>query len=427
MKWNNSILAIGLGFIVSQQGYATNGYFSHGYGVKSQAMGGVGIALPQDSIAAATNPAGMGLIGDRLDLGLVLFRPHRDATLENTAGGTGALDGSFSGNGRENFIIPEGGYNRVLSQDFTLGVSVYGNGGMNSDYEQPIGLLSGASGNLSGIDYMQLFIAPTVTWKPFINHTLGLSLNLGYQRFKAKGIDNFSAISVDPTSVTGVGADDAYGIGVHLGWIGQFSDAFTMGLSYQSRTHFGRFDKYRGLFADEGAMDAPANFGVGIALNVTPEFTLALDVKRILFSDVPAVGNTISLWNGQPFIDGGAGNLGDKDGPGFGWNDSTVIKIGLSYDYSDSLTLRAGYNHNQQPIPDSEALFNILAPGVIQDHMTFGFTWTLSSGGEVSASYTHAFKDGVNGPNAVPAQFGGGNVGIEMHQNMFGLAYGFKF
>lgn len=41
-----------------QSALATNGYFSHGYGVKSQAIAGVGIALPQDGLTAATNPAG---------------------------------------------------------------------------------------------------------------------------------------------------------------------------------------------------------------------------------------------------------------------------------------------------------------------------------------------------------------------------------
>jgi long-chain fatty acid transport protein len=41
-------------------------------------MGGVGIALPQDALAAATNPAGMGLIGDRIDLGATWFRPIRE-------------------------------------------------------------------------------------------------------------------------------------------------------------------------------------------------------------------------------------------------------------------------------------------------------------------------------------------------------------
>ena len=56
---------------LSEAAYATNGYFSHGYGIKAEGMGGVGIALPQDTLAAATNPAGMGLIG-MFSLGFVL-------------------------------------------------------------------------------------------------------------------------------------------------------------------------------------------------------------------------------------------------------------------------------------------------------------------------------------------------------------------
>lgn len=48
---------------------ATNGYFSHGYGVKSQGLAGVGIALPQDGLAAAivltSVQAGSVLIADR--------------------------------------------------------------------------------------------------------------------------------------------------------------------------------------------------------------------------------------------------------------------------------------------------------------------------------------------------------------------------
>ena len=39
-----------------QSALATNGYFSHGYGVKSQAIAGVGIALPQDGLTTSTRP-----------------------------------------------------------------------------------------------------------------------------------------------------------------------------------------------------------------------------------------------------------------------------------------------------------------------------------------------------------------------------------
>src|SRR3546814_6260092 len=58
---------------------ATNGYFAHGYGVKSQGMAGVGYALPQDGLASAFNPAGIAALEDRLDLGATGFFPRRSA------------------------------------------------------------------------------------------------------------------------------------------------------------------------------------------------------------------------------------------------------------------------------------------------------------------------------------------------------------
>ena len=52
---------------------ATNGYFTHGIGARSLAVAGVGVALPQDGLAAAINPAGIARLGNRLDLGVSLL------------------------------------------------------------------------------------------------------------------------------------------------------------------------------------------------------------------------------------------------------------------------------------------------------------------------------------------------------------------
>jgi len=115
--------------LVPAAAFATTGYFSHGYGMKAKSMGGVGIALPQDSLAAATNPAGMALIGNRMDLGLDWFRPDRGAEIV----GNPMLSGTYDGNGASDFLIPEFGFNRMLDPNLALGISVYGNGGMNTE------------------------------------------------------------------------------------------------------------------------------------------------------------------------------------------------------------------------------------------------------------------------------------------------------
>ncbi|MGP1717454.1 MAG: OmpP1/FadL family transporter [Methylophilus sp.] len=404
--------------MLAGQAFATDGYFAHGYGVKGLGLGGVGIALPQDALAAATNPAGLGIVGDRIDFGVTWFKPDRDVRLSNTAGGSGALDGRYDGNDTEHFFIPEFGYNRVINDRTTLGVSVYGNGGMNTDYKDGIPYFNNA-GSRVGIDYLQVVVAPTATWRVTEQHILGVSLNLAYQRFEAKGLQNFdnAGFTTSPGNVTNNGHDNSYGAGLRFGWIGQVSDAVTLGATYQTKTYASKFDKYKGLFAEGGDIDIPANYGVGIAIKTSPALTLAADAQRILYSDVNAIGN-LSLSNLSA-------RLGASSGPGFGWRDVTVLKVGAQYAYSDSLTLRAGYNHSSQPVRSSETLFNILAPAVVQDHLTLGATYTLPNKSELSFFFAHAFENKVRGSNSIPAApFGGGEADVRMNQNSLGVAYG---
>jgi len=152
--------------------FATNGYFQHGYGIKSQGMGGVGIALPQDSLTAAINPAGMGLIGNRYDFGINYFKPERSSDIENNGAGA---NGHYDANDSNDFFIPEFGYNKVLDDQYTLGVSIYANGGINTNYKNGIPLFGEAS---AGVDLKQIFVTPTLTFKPTSNHVLGVSVNV---------------------------------------------------------------------------------------------------------------------------------------------------------------------------------------------------------------------------------------------------------
>jgi long-chain fatty acid transport protein len=111
---------------------------------------------------------------------------------------------------------------------------------MNTDYKKVIPLLGTTP---AGIDLAQLFIAPTITWKVTPSNIIGLSVNLAYQRFEAKGLQNFQAASTSPTNVTNNGHDNSYGAGFHIGWIGLVSDTVTLGATYQSRTYMSNFDK----------------------------------------------------------------------------------------------------------------------------------------------------------------------------------------
>ena len=394
--------------------FATTGYFSHGYGIKAKSMGGVGIALPQDSLAAATNPAGMALVGNRLDLGLDWFKPDRGSEVV----GNPMFSGTYDGNGAESFLIPEFGYNRMLNPNLALGVSVYGNGGMNTEYTtSPFAALGGSSP--AGVDLSQLFIAPTIAWKSGA-HAFGASLNLAYQRFQARGLQPFAMFSSDPANLTDRGYDTSTGWGVRVGWTGQITPSVTLGATYQTKTQMGKFDKYKGLFAEQGGFDIPENYGVGVAWKATPGLTLAADVQRINYGDVASVGNPIDcLFTGC--------QLGADNGAGFGWQNTTVYKIGAMYELNRSWTLRGGFTTLKQPIPASQTLFNIVAPGVVENHATLGATWQVSSQSELTLGYMHAFEKKVNGAGSIPPGLGGGEANLRMSQDSLGIAWGWKY
>lgn len=410
---SSSLLWLALGTAIPLQAHATDGYFSHGYGVKAQGAGGVGIALPQDTLSIAANPAGLAAIGNRLDIGATWFRPVRDAEIE---GSPSPINGKYDGNDTKNFLIPEFGYSKQLNDTTTVGVALYGNGGMNTDYKNGFPLFNN-TGSRVGVNFIQAFVTPTIAWKLSPTQSVGIGLNLAYQRFEAKGLQSFanSSFSSSPDHVTNKGADSSYGAGLHLGWQGKINDQVTLGAHYQTRTYMTRFDRYKGLFAEQGDFDIPANFGVGIAVKATPALTLAGDIQRIRYSEVDAVGASIANFF--------TAQLGTDNGAGFGWKDATVFKLGALYAYSEQLTLRAGYNHVNQPIPSSQTLFNTLAPAVVEDHVSLGATWKFANSSELSFSYTHAFENEIKGSGSIPAPFGGGDVNLKMYQDSLGVAY----
>lgn len=418
------ILAIA-GLAVPGIASATNGYFAHGYGMKTKGMAGVGIALPQDALAAATNPAGMVWVGNRIDFGVDLFKPNRTTTL--TTGSPGTL-GDYSGNGDSVFLIPEFGYNLMLGNTTSVGVSVYGNGGMNTNYEDYNARAGAAAFGVGplGVDLIQLFIAPTYAVKVTPDHSLGVSLILAYQRFKAEGLQGFAGFSTAGTALSNVGHDSSTGYGLKFGWTGKITPDVTIGATYQTETKMSKFDKYRGLFAEQGDFDIPETYGIGIAVKATPKMTIAADIQQINYSKIPSIANPISNLNACA-VGVVANCLGGSNGAGFGWKDMTILKLGMDYQYDQNLVLRGGISTTKQPIPTSETRFNIVAPAVPETHLTLGATWTLADKSELTVGYMHAFSKTVSGTGAFGAfGLGGAGTNLKMDQDSIGVAYGWK-
>lgn len=413
-------LSVALGAAASPHAFATNGYFVHGYGIKAQGQAGVSIAQPQDGLAAANNPAGTAWIGDRLDIGASLFAPDRGAEVEGNAFGA---NGQYDGNNRNYFLLPEIGYSHQLSERLGVGLALYGNGGMNTDYQQNPYAAFGSQGS-AGVDLAQVFVTPSLAYKFTEHQSFGIGLNFVYQRFAAKGLSAFAnpAFSSDADNLNDRGHDTSTGWGLRLGWQGQVTDNLTLGLTWSSKIKAQKFDRYAGLFADSGSFDIPENYGAGLSYTLTPRLTLGADVQTIKYGNVRSVGND---FDAQAVFAGA--NFGSKDGPGFGWQDITVYKLAVSYALSPELTVRSGFSHAEQPVQRDQTFLNILAPGVIEDHLSLGLTWQVSPGNELSLAYTHGFEQEVKGNGSIPAAFGSGEANLKMSQDILGAAYAWTF
>jgi len=399
----------------SSAAHATDGYFLNGVGAKAKGMGGAAIAYPQDGMAAANNPASISGMEARIDLGVEVFVPDRGAAI--TGNGAG-LNGSYEGNGANPFILPEFAYVRPLTDELTFALTINGNGGMNTTYETNPFASFGAQG-AAGVDLKQVFISPTLAYEFAEGHSVGVSAIGLVQGFRATGIQPFTMASSDPANFTNRGTDVSFGAGFRVGYYGELGDHVSVGAFYQSTIWAEEFDKYAGLFADQGGFDVPTAYGAGIAVHPTDRLTFAADVKRIEYSDVGSVGNPLSpLFSGVPF--------GATDGPGFGWEDVTVFKLGADYDVSDRLTVRAGYGRSDNPVPASETFLNILAPGVVQDHFTVGATWQASDRVEVTGFAMRAPRNTVEGSGSIPMNYGGGEADVYLAETSFGLAFGLE-
>ena len=413
------ILMVGI-VSVAQRAYATNGYFANGYGVNDQALGGAGVALPQDTIDAAVNPANMVFLGKRYDFGIAFFNPNREYTVSGTP--TGAPPAAFPlapGTVKSNstlFVIPSFGANWMINDKSSFGLSIYGNGGMNTDY--PTNTFGGSEP--TGVDLMQLFIAPTYARKIASQHAIGITPIFAVQRFQAKGLQALGQLgfSSDPNNLSNNGYSYSYGFGARIGYQGEIvPNLLNIGLSYQTRTYMSAFDKYKGLFAEQGDFDIPSNWTVGLAVKATPELVFVFDVQRINYSEVKSINNPM-LPNLQTAL------LGNDGGAGFGWKDMTIYKVGVQWKSSKEWTWRAGYSYGNEPIPASEVLFNILAPGVIEQHVTAGFTKAMTDNQDLNFALTRALPHTVNGPNPLdPTE----NIQLKMDQWQAAFSYSWKF
>ena len=399
--------------------FATNGYFLHGIGTGSKAMAGATTALPQEALDADTNPAAGVFINSGHEIALALFSPDRSYTITGNPTGVpqtfGLTPGTVTSKSKL-FPMPELGFNFRPNDVSAITVNFTAHGGMNTDYRTNTFYGS----DHTGVDLGQAFLTATYAHKLTQNQSLGISAIFAEQRFKASGLQAFAGFSADPDCLTNNGYKWSHGVGIKAGYFAQVTPRFSLGASYTPTIVMSKFGKYCGLFAEDGRFNIPASLSGGVAYRVTDPLTVAVDYQRINYSDVASVGNTF-----LPNIV--TAPLGADNGAGFGWRDINVYKLGLQWKPNEVWTWRAGYSKADQPVPNSEVLFNILAPGVVEQHITLGFSRAMERGpGRFNVAFMYAPTKSVRGPNPLEVP-GAQQIELKMHEYELEFGYSFGF
>lgn len=319
-----------------------------------------------------------------------------------------------------------------MNTDYQTGSAIFDPDGIGP---APVSTLSGSYGSGdAGVDLTQAFLDLSygqtngkLNW--------GAALVLSAQAFEGKGFGSFapytqtfaaSGGTVFPSKLSNNDRDYSYGAGLKLGFIWEASDSVNLALSYQSKIFMTELDDYSDLFAEQGDFDIPSSIRAGISFKLSPVKSLHYDIEHTSFSAVNSVGNPIQPIFSCPTVGGTSLSscLGGDSGAGFGWDDMTTHKIGYEWQFNNlsDWTFRTGYSYGSQPIESDQVLFNMMAPGVIEQHITAGFTHRVPSGREYSLSVMYAPTNSQSGVNSFdPTQT------VELSMRQFEIEFGYSW
>lgn len=387
---------------------ATNGMVLEGYGPISTGMGGVSQAVDHGTAAMAQNPATLSMqqADAQLDVAVGMLGPKITASMS----GQPAADSSGTA-----YMMPAVGYARKAGA-ITYGVGIYAVGGMGTEYDKNSFMAAGSGKDVRSELGVGSLIFP-VSYQVNSNLAVGGSLDFVWATMDLGMAASGSQLGQMVTGGGGTlysnlsslqsatwarvdfsdgdkysGAAKANGYRAKIGATYKVSSTMTVGGSYQGKTSLGDMQTANGsasMSASNGFSDAgkitvvnfqwPSITSVGASWQANPALMVAADVKSIGWAEV--------MKNFNMRYDAGMGGYVTFALPQ-NWKDQTVVSLGGAYKATSQLTLRAGLNVADNPIPDSSV--NALFPATIKSHYTLGAGYDFNKTSAVNFSYVMA-------------------------------------
>jgi long-chain fatty acid transport protein len=419
MKFTKQLVAAAIATVVTAPAWATNGMNMEGYGSKSTAMGGAGMAFDTGNSAVMNNPATLSMMEAntaRFGIGIRNLRPDITSTAMMSTDSDG-----------DSYFMPSLSYIRK-NDNLSYGLALLAQGGMGTEYDSSAIDLNVVSGETVRSELGVGRIMAPLSFQVNDRLAIGGSLDFVMAMLDLKMAVPGAAL---PGLVTGgdpgwtgpggalemLGAMDphwgrfdfsdgsdmtgkakGYGLAGKLGFTYKLTDNLTVGASYHTKTNLSDLETTTGNGATMSAGFAglppamtmngkikirdfqwPETYGIGLAFQANDKLLLAADVKRINWSEV--LESFKMTFSHSAF--------GDLDvALDQNWDDQTVLNLGVEYQYSPKLALRAGLNLSDNPVPNTD--LNYLFPATIENHVTLGFGYAINDSNSIAFSLSHA-------------------------------------
>lgn len=438
----SALAVIATGLVSAPAGFAANGMNAPGNGAIQMSLAGAGTALVEDSFAALRNPAAAAWMGDgaALDLGIVVPRGGARVEPLGARSAIGLFDiqpGKYQ-SVEGVFPVPAYARNWRLSDRQALGWGLTASGlkssaaggsaslsrgvptfsasceggfggGQPVDANPDLRGLCGRSGKKLGVDLTQLLLSAFYAYRVDASLSLGIEPVFAAQRVQLRGLGAFAAFSNQPQNTTDNDFDYSWGGGVRLGLLWEPADGLAFGAAYQSRLTQSEFARYQGAIVG-GSLDFAPTLNLGAQIHFLPGQRLIFDLEQIGFADVTPLAKQVEPQRFSdecfvPRILARSPNpaplsacLGGKTGPGFGWRDVTVYKIGYQSRLGNR-TLRAGFSWGGNPVNSGQVLSRFFAPPISDKHAAIGYAWKRPNGARIHLALTHAINHSIREKN----------------------------